>query len=187
MEGRKVGGSDWAEQGQRIGQEEGGWRVVRMRNLLEKPLKSEISRSDVIDAQWRRATCELRDSLWCVKKCSVSNLMKDEHKKWEMWGLLFPFRLRIPEETLEKMTNQNRTEVFALVTLVKLVSCVSLLEAPAVSRETTRLSLFRCSLRAPTLSSIWHTSVNWGTCLTSLLVYKDVQISGFIFVKWQQS
>lgn len=28
---------------------------MRMRNLLEKPLKSEISRSDVIDAQWRRA------------------------------------------------------------------------------------------------------------------------------------
>ncbi len=128
-----------------------------------------------------------------LQKCSISNLrklLKAQRKRigTEMWGLCcFPSDSRgnFRENTFS-LTDWNWTEVLALVVLIR-VMLSRLLEAPPVSRETARLPLFWFSPSAPILSSIWHTSVNWGTCLTSLLVYRDVLISEFIFAKWQPS
>lgn len=87
----------------------------------------------------------------------------------EMWGLCFPSGSGNFSENSVSLSDWN---CFVRVVLLQ----VRLSVAPPVSPETARFSLFWCSLSAPIMSSIWHTSVNWGTCLTSLLVYKDIRV-----------
>lgn len=119
-----------------------------------------------------------RDSLWCLKNTLYQTYWKMSSGIYEV--SCFPAGSRFSRKVQRKW--QPRLELKCLCFSDSLNSSVV-----QASCETTRLSLFWRSLRAPILSFIWHTSVNWGTRLTSLLVYKDLLIPEFIFVEWWTS